>query len=707
MRKANAGQTRSLRRPLAVAGFALFGSMATLSLLGTAKAAVLLSVLCGICFLCSLGFLFRRRSLRLCTVSGAALLGCLLFLFSFLFVLTPALESIGENAAVSARVTSFPQVSENKKRVYVTAKLTVNGKAVPGKARLSLPAKETRLCDFAAELRPGDTVTFSGAVYALGGENKAVRRSFQSRRMFLGAYPTSRAALVPAAHLPLFGVFLSLRQSAIETLRTRFSGDTAGLLISLLFGDKTFLSAGSYRAFRMAGAAHLLAVSGLHLSVWVLGFYTLLRRRGVSLRLTTVLSMGVTLLVMAFALFSGSVLRAGFMLLVFLLGGLLRRESDGLNSLGVSVIVCLLLDPFLAGNVGFLLSVLSTAAIFALAFPLSVRLLKQKHFKSARVRRLVTALTEAVCVSVCITLVTAPVLVYFFGSVSLVGVLSSLFFLPLTTPLLLCAGASLLLGGVPLLGALVCTLTNLLSLLALRFSAAVSALPFAAVHIEKFLALPALGCSVCLCALLLLFLSGLRRRKRRVLCAVFAALFLLCALLPAMAEHSMVRLWMLQVGQGSCVLLKKGNDAALLQFDCDDYHAALAVDTLEEAGVRLRDAVLSGSDNDKLLCARLQPEHIFQRFDITGGDRFTFGDFEVRVLSNGVLLSGRGQTMLLSDEHLLTFSAGAERIHTDAAASALSTATDTLLLEIAKNGRMRLRGENDWHILMKKNSAAI
>ena len=678
MRKANAGQTRSLRRPLAVAGFALFGSMATLSLLGTAKAAVLLSVLCGICFLCSLGFLSRRRSLRLCTVSGAALLGCLLFLFSFLFVLTPALESVGENAAVSARVTSFPQTSENKKRVYVTAKLTVNGKQVPGKARLSLPAKETRLCDFAPELRPGDTVRFSGAVYALGGENKAVRRSFQSRRMFLGAYPTSRAALVPAAHLPLFGVFLSLRQAAIETLRTRFSGDTAGLLISLLFGDKTFLSAESYRAFRMAGAAHLLAVSGLHLSVWVLGFYTLLRRRGVSLRLTTVLSMGVTLLVMAFALFSGSVLRAGFMLLVFLLGGLLRRESDGLNSLGVSVIVCLLLDPFLAGNVGFLLSVLSTAAIFALAFPLSVRLLKQKHFKSARVRRLVTALTEAVCVSVCITLVTAPVLVYFFGSVSLVGVLSSLFFLPLTTPLLLCAGASLLLGGVPLLGALVCTLTNLLSLLALRFSAAVSALPFAAVHIEKFLALPALGCSVCL-----------------------------CALLPAMAEHSMVRLWMLQVGQGSCVLLKKGNDAALLQFDCDDYHAALAVDTLEEAGVRLRNAVLSGSDNDKLLCARLQPEHIFQRFDITGGDRFTFGDFEVRVLSNGVLLSGRGQTMLLSDNHLLTFSAGAERIHTDAAASALSTAKDTLLLEIAKNGRMRLRGENDWHILMKKNSAAI
>ena len=705
MRKANAGHTRSLRRPLAVAGFALFGSMATLSLLGTAKAAVLLSVLCGICFLCSLSFLFRRRSLRLCTVSGAALLGCLLFLFSFLFVLTPALESVGENAAVSARVTSFPQTSENKKRVYVTAKLTVNGKAVPGKARLSLPAKETRLCNFAAELRPGDTVTFSGAVYALGGENKAVRRSFQSRRMFLGAYPTSRAALIPAAHLPLFGVFLSLRQSAIETLRARFSGDTAGLLISLLFGDKTFLSAGSYRAFRMAGAAHLLAVSGLHLSVWVLGLYTCLRRRGVSLRLTTVLSMGVTLLVMAFALFSGSVLRAGFMLLVFLFGGLLRRESDGLNSLGVSVIVCLLLDPFLAGNVGFLLSVLSTAAIFALAFPLSARILQRTHFKSARVRRLVTALTEALCVSVCISLVTAPVLVYFFGSISLVGVLSSLFFLPLTTPLLLCAGASLLLGGVPLLGALVCTLTNLLSLLALRFSAAVSALPFAAVHVEKFLALPALGCSVCLCALLLLFLSG--RRKRRVLCAVFAALFLLCAVVPTMAERGTVRLWMLQVGQGSCVLLKKGNDAALLQFDCDDYHAALAVDTLEEAGVRLRNAVLSGSDNDKLLCARLQPEHIFQRFDITGGDRFTFDDFEVRVLSNGVLLSGHGQTMLLSDNHLLTFSAGAERIHTDAAASALSTAKDTLLLEIAKNGRMRLRGENDWHILMKKNSAAI
>ncbi|MBQ7598027.1 MAG: ComEC/Rec2 family competence protein [Clostridia bacterium] len=707
MRKPNAEQPRKLRRPLAVAGFALFGSMATLSLLGTAKAAVLLAVLCGVCFLCALGFFFRRRSLRLCTVSGAALLGCLLFLFSFLFVLTPALESAGENAAVSARVTSFPQVSENKKRVYVTAKLTVNGKTAPGNARLSLPAKETRFCDFASELRPGDTVRFSGTVYALGGENKAVRRSFQSRRLFLGAYPTSRAERIAAAHLPLFGRFLALRQSAIETLRTRFSGDTAGLLISLLFGDKAFLSAESYRAFRVAGAAHLLAVSGLHLSVWVLGFYTLLRRRGVSLRLTTVLSMIVTLLVMAFALFSGSILRAGFMLLIFLFGGLLRRESDGLNSLGVSVIVCLLLDPFLSGNVGFLLSVLSTAAIFALAFPLSARLLRPRHFKSLRVRRLVTAITEAVCVSVCIPVVTAPVLIYFFGSISLVGVLSGLFFLPLTTPLLLCAGASLLLGGVPLLGTLVCTLTNLLSLLALKFTAAVSALPFAALHMEKFSALPALGVSVCLCALLLLFLSKLRRRKKRALCVLFAVLFLLCTLVPAMTERGTVRLWMLQVGQGSCVLLKKGNDAALLQFDCDDYHAALAVDTLEQSGVRLLDAVLSGGENDALLCARLQPEHIFQKGGTNTEKRFFFDDFDVRVLSNGVLLSGRGQTMLLSDEHLLTFSAGAERIHTDAAASAISTANDTLLLEISKTGSMLLRGENDWHILMKKNSAAI
>ncbi len=709
MEKARKKQIHGLRRPLAVAGFSLFSALAVLSLFGTAKTAAVLAAVCGLCFLLGCFRFFGRHFAGLCIVSGAALAGCLLFLCSLLFVSAPARAAQGTDISVSARVVSFPQQSANRKRYYVTARVTADGKHIPGKVRLSLPARETANCSFSAELWPGDTVTFRGTLYPLGGENSAVSRSFQSRRLFLGAYPTGKAERSCPAHAPLWACFLFLRQSAISALHSRFPGDTGGLLISLMFGDKTYLSANTYRAFRQAGAAHLLAVSGLHLSIWVLGLFTLFRRKNISLRVSALLCMGVTALVMASALFTGSVLRAGFMLLLFLSGALLRRESDGLNSLGFAVIVCLLIDPFLARNVGFLLSVLSTAALFLFAFPLSEKLISLVQIKRPRLRRLFGAVCVSVCISLCVTVVTAPVLLYFFGSVSLVGVLTNLLFLPLATPLLLCSALSALLGGLPLLGTAVCLLARLAALLAIRIVSLLSSLPFAALSAEKLHAVPALLCSLSLCAMLLVLLSGLHRAAKQKCAALAAFVFVGVAVSAAVLESGTARFVMLQAGQGSCVYLKQGSDAVLLRFDCGDYEAGLAVDTLEESGVCLRTAVLSGTENDAVLCDRLQPETTVLRnagTETAVGEEtdFRFGDFQVRVLQNGVLVAGRGQTFFLSDNNTLALSANSGIIHTDAAAAPPSTAKDALILTVTKNGRAALRGENDWHILMKSSS---
>ena len=700
---------------MAVAGLALFFALAFLTLCASARAAVLLAACSGAAFVCGLFRLFRRHSLWFCTVSGAVLVGCLLFLLSNLFVTTPALNAAEENVPVHAVVKSFPTLSANKKRYYVTATVTADGVRVPGKVRLSLPAGETRLCDSAADLSPGDRISFTGTLYALGGTNSEVRRSFQSRRLFLGAYPTDRAVLTPARRVSLWARFLSLRQKAISTLRTRFSDEVSGVLISLLFGDKSFLPDGVYRAFRNAGVAHLLAVSGLHLSVWVLVLFRVLRRR-CNVRLAALVCMGVTMLVMAFALFSGSVLRAGFMLLLFLLGALLRRESDGLNSLGFAVLVCLLFDPFLAGNIGFLLSVLSTASIFLFAEPLSRWLLSFSGAKRPRVRRALSSVCGVVCVSFCVSLVTAPVLIYAFGSVSLIGVLTNLLFLPLTTPLLLCAGGSLLFGGLPLLGEAVCVLTRLLCVLSIRLASLCASVPFAFLSCEKIYAVPALLFSLCACGLLWLLFKEKKRRAHHLLAASLAVLLVLSVGVPAFLEAGTARLVVMQAGQGSAVLLKKGSRAALLRFACDSYHGDLVLDDLADSGVTLFAAVLEGSENDAALCKRLAPQSVYLRGDATlfaieganvqSEKAFSFAGFQVRLLSDGVLLTGRGQRFFLSDANTLALFENSVIIHTDDSDTELSTAKDALVLAIFENGSVRLRGENDWHILMKKNSNA-
>ena len=709
-------ETRGLRRPLAVVGLSLFAAMLCLTLMGSVRAAVVLSVMSGAVFAGGLLCFRSRHPLFLCTASGAVLAGCLLFLLSWLLAVAPAERLPGEQVEISAVVSAFPERSENRRRYYVTARAVANGVRVPGKVRLSLPAGDDRRCDFAADLRPGDRVTFTGTLYVLGGKNADVQRSFRSRRLFLGAYPTKAVTLDPTERLSLWGRFLALREGAIRRLKTRFSGDVGGVLIALLFGEKSALSADSYRSFRDSGVAHLLAVSGMHLTLWVLLLQELLRRRGVGMRTAALVSMAVTVLVMAFAMFSGSVLRAGFMLLLYLFGAILHRGSDGLNSLGFASLVCLLLNPFLAGNVGFVLSVLSVFAMFAFAAPLSQRLLAFLRVKRPAWRRLLVLGCESVCVSACVSVVTAPVLIYAFGRVSLVSVLTNLLFLPLAAPLLVCAGVSLLLGGVPLLGAAVCTLTRLFALLALKLASAVSSLPFAAISCEKTHAVTALACTLCCFGLLGLILQTDRRgQRKKALAAALSALLVCCLTVPGIAEAGTVRLVMLQAGEGSCVFLQQGSDAALLQFDCDDYHADLAVDALEARGVTLRAAVLSGTPNDTLLLSRLSPETVILSAGaqasalpagtpLSSSNTFIFGPFNLRSVTDGVLFEGRGHTFFLSDTHLLTASDGEQTIHTDAANARFSTAQDGLVLVCSKNGTLRLRGENNWHILMKKNS---
>lgn len=160
----------------------------------------------------------------------------------------------------------------------------------------------------------------------------------------------------------------------------RFFGDklysdlplySAKLSDAMLLGNYDRLSDSVYQSFSDSGAAHLLVVSGLHLSV-VSAFVTLLLgllkipRRAVSLItiLFVVVFMGLT----GFRL---SVVRAGLMYVIFMLCTVLGRESDSVNSLGFAALVICLSNPFVGGDIGFLLSFLATLGINLFSNPIA------------------------------------------------------------------------------------------------------------------------------------------------------------------------------------------------------------------------------------------------------------------------------------------------------------------------------------------------
>lgn len=184
--------------------------------------------------------------------------------------------------------------------------------------------------------------------------------------------------------------------------------DPRGLLPSLVDGDTSAVPERLRDDMRVTGLSHLEAVSGENLGI-VLGV-CLAAMRGIGLRRRTRVA-GAAAAVAGFVVLarpSASVQRAAVMSGVMLLAMFTGRRTGARSSLAVAVTALVLLNPFLARSVGFILSVVATAGIVVLAPAWSSRL-------AARMPR---PLAIAVAVSAAAQLACTPVLILAFGELT-------------------------------------------------------------------------------------------------------------------------------------------------------------------------------------------------------------------------------------------------------------------------------------------------
>jgi len=496
-------------RPFAVSGLTLFFVMLALSFLPGAKPVMAIGAVCFVLFVCSLLHPKSRKDARLPLCFFSALTGCLLFLVFCVCVRQPALSLAGTRQRLQCTVCEDPFIDQKQQTVLTVKAVCANGTGIPGRVRVTVRPQMLP----AQEIEPGDTLVLTGSLYALGGDNRDSVRSYQSRMLFLGVRPALNITVHHATRLSPYMRILRLRRSMTRTLSRAFDVSQASFLTAVLFGEKDTMPDGLYQQFRRAGAAHIMAVSGLHLSAWIFFLLALVRKRTRNLRLAGGVLSGAVVVLMAFAGFSGSVLRAGLMMLVYLLGFIVNKKPDAVNSLGFAVTVLLLVRPAFCMHVGFILSVLSTLAILVFALPAVNRLeeaIEQKQLPGALSSGLAGAGTS-VCMSLCVGVVTLPVQIYAFGTVPLMGVVTNLLLLPFLLPVLVFAGLYLLLHAVPLLGGLLRFLADTLAQYCIRVVALVSRMPFAELTLSKSAAAAALAVTA---AGLLLLGFWISRRRR-------------------------------------------------------------------------------------------------------------------------------------------------------------------------------------------------
>ncbi|MGY1803855.1 ComEC/Rec2 family competence protein [Blastococcus sp. SYSU D00922] len=232
----------------------------------------------------------------------------------------------------------------------------------------------------------------------------------------------------------------SLREGLAASARRVLDPLPAGLLPGLVVGDTAAMDPVLEDDFRRAGLSHLTAVSGANVAIVLAGVLRPLRRRAVDRRVQAVVA-GLALIgFVVLARPSPSVLRAAAMGAVTLLALASGRSRAAVPALGGAVCVLLLLDPGLARDPGFALSVTATAGIVLLAPGWSRRL---------RERGCSSLLADAVAVSAAAGVVTAPIVAGLSGTVSLVSLPANLLAAP-AVPAATVLGLLAAVVGVPL-----------------------------------------------------------------------------------------------------------------------------------------------------------------------------------------------------------------------------------------------------------------
>lgn len=220
----------------------------------------------------------------------------------------------------------------------------------------------------------------------------------------------------------------SLKTSLKAVYRKCCTATDAGVYAAMVTGDRSDMDSTVSELFSAAGIGHILAISGLHISLIGMGLYRLLRRIGFLCPMSAIIS---GIFVVLFGVMTGnsvSATRAIVMFVCAVNAQVLGRRYDILSAVSLSAIILILKNPYVIANSGFLLSFMAIAGVAVVTDGFSVKWLKWLTGPAA------------------IQLATLPIILWFYYEVPVYSVFLNLLVVPLMSLIMISALCCGLLG---------------------------------------------------------------------------------------------------------------------------------------------------------------------------------------------------------------------------------------------------------------------
>ncbi len=475
--------------------------------------------------------------------------------------------SEGKDVTVTATVTGEVQ-SGPSKIIYILKTESVADNEIEVKFRL--------MSNCSLGIYAGDVISFSADVYSVDKLDSSLKRYYMSEGIYLGSNyydGEENITLIKDGSNTLDCKLQLLRDEIKGRIYSFLPNEYGAVAVAILLGDSYGVSDETVANFKISGVSHLFAVSGLHLSVWVMSLFYFLRKLGISKRTGCILTVFFIVFFMMLSGFSPSVTRAGVMLLATQGGVLIKRERNALNSLGFALILILVFNPMAAASVSLWLSFSATLGIITM-YP-KIEEAIQSRIGTARrspFKKLLIALVSVFFVSVVAVLFTFPVSCFTFGGISIAGPVTNVLVSHASTVMMITAGMTALFYSVAFLGNFFALVCGFMAKYVVFITEKIGDIPFAMVEVEFFILVifAVLIISAVVCSLILF-----RQRSQRIK-AVVASALILCIIFGCTGfiyNHNLTKAAVIDVDDGICMVIEKSGERLVLGCGGSEHYA--------------------------------------------------------------------------------------------------------------------------------------
>lgn len=363
-----------------------------------------------------------KKSRKLCYIPLALLIG---FIGMTATNLQYNASSIREyTGTFTAQITSeiVQKESSNDSTYYTFTidSISIEGEELDYKARVSAFLGEE------LDVSTGDVVSFNGTI------------SFNPHEKFSSYYPKSvtsgvryyakiTGATVLGSSTLKFPTNIQLKIK--QLLDENMDAKSASIAKALVLGDKSGMDTNMYDDIKASGLAHVLAVSGLHVSTLATALYFLLKKLKVNPKISLIFVVVATFFYSMLCSFTPSSMRAVIMSGTYAFASTFGKKRDDISTMSFAAILILLFSPCQLLDIGFILSFGSVGGIFLFAQSFEktgmniVEKISPKH-------KIGTGFAKVCAVSFATNLVTYPFVAFFFKEVPTLFILSNFIVLP-------------------------------------------------------------------------------------------------------------------------------------------------------------------------------------------------------------------------------------------------------------------------------------